>query len=82
MNKGLALCKARAAGMASATRGRARTFRDRSREDDGGVGEIREGLEARKEREAREAEDWAEWDANRRASEPDEDQEPYADWEW
>ena len=37
--------RARAAGMAKATAGRARTFRDRSRDDDGGEAEIEEGLE-------------------------------------
>ena len=85
MNREAELSRSRAAGMAKATAGRARTFRDRTREDDGGADEIREGLEAREEAEAREAEEWAQWDANRRAGEPgpeDEEPEGWADWDF
>ena len=47
INREAELSRSRAAGMASATAGRARTFRDRTQDDDGGEAEIREGLEAR-----------------------------------
>ena len=87
INREAELSRSRAAGMASATAGRARTFRDRTQDDDGGEAEIREGLEARRVAEAKdaqEAEDWAEWDANRRASEPTPeeaaDEDHHDDW--
>ena len=88
MNRQAELSKARAAGMASATRGRARTFRDRSRDSDGGQREIEEGLEQVRERSLREQAELDRKDEGRliranQASEPDpDDPEDYADWDF
>jgi hypothetical protein len=83
MNRQAELSKARAAGMAKATAGRARTFRDRSQDDDGGAAEIEEGLEqvrtrslreqARLDREEEDRLMRANLDANERAAE---------NWDW
>jgi len=73
MNRQAELSKARAAGMASATRGRARTFRDRSRDSDGGQREIEEAVADRLSRA----------NLDNQASEPDpDDPEDYADWDF
>jgi hypothetical protein len=62
VNRHAELSKARAAGMAAATAGRARVFRDRTRDDDGGKSEIREGLAVAVEEEEEEEEKYADWD--------------------
>ena len=70
--------RARAAGMASATRGRSRVFRDRSKADDGGEAEIREGMEVLARRMVAKA-------ALQAAPDPEwewEQPELYADWEF